>query len=72
MDVRNCENYSLDEEEKMLDHNEAFKYWRECGKEDINKILWTLLPGYTTLDEADTIAIKIHNIIDECWERKGG
>lgn len=50
------------------EHKEAYQYWLENGKVDINKLLWTLLPGNVTLDEADKLAVEIYYMINERWD----
>ncbi len=41
-------------------------------KERINQFLWTYLPGNVTLDEAETIAIKVYELMEREWAVKTG
>lgn len=36
-------------------------------KEEINELVWRRLPGTTTLDEAEAVALKIYQAIAESW-----
>ena len=35
----------------------------ECLKTDINNLLWQWMPDYTTLAEAEAIAVKVYDLI---------
>lgn len=57
------QNRTIDEKPNYAD----LAIWREEGKERINALLWQLLPGNTTLYQAESIACKIYEMIEERW-----
>ena len=69
-----CVPEELDYTRYIKDENafedEAYKAWLSDGKLEINSLLWKFLPGKTSLDNSETVAIKIYEIIDEQWNKK--
>lgn len=45
--------------------------WYESLKERINQMLWMILPGETTLSDAEAVAVEAHQAIVDTAERLG-
>ena len=54
----------------VKDKSETYEAWLAEGKIEINNLVWRFLPGNTSLDDADMIAVKIYEMIDGWWEFK--
>ncbi len=73
----------LKPEQKKKLADELFQTWNDTEEDwlerkatdckiAINAILWTWLPGSTTLDEAETIASATFEAVCEAWSKHDG
>lgn len=46
---------------------DEFAYWERNGKDEINKFLWLHLPSDMTIGEAEGVAAKIHQLMNDAW-----
>ena len=42
----------------------------ETGKEEINLLLWKHLPGSVSLGDAEELACRIYDLIEDQWKRR--
>ena len=47
----------------------AIRFFSEHGKHEINNLLWSLLPPWVTMSEAETIATTTHIMIGNEWSK---
>ena len=68
MKERTIADFSNLEAECLVGRDDtAHQNWLDNGKEEINKLLYQFLPGNTTLDEMESVATNIYDIIDNLW-----
>ena len=50
-----------------IEQKEGFQDFLDNAKPAINELVWRFLPGDTTLNEADRLAMDIYLIINNKW-----